>query len=379
MSSETNLPLPPPPGLNYIAAIQPSLTYILVMTPLGSMIVPIVILLVFFSTSASRSQPVFYLNVFACLIGVVECILNAALEVKEILHPTEEISQSFFLATIGSVALSPVIVDSILLTRVLAFYPARGYTPMKRIQVLIFPVFVKCGRLVAVILYLHKFTVESKNLGSVLLVGEVIWFRNPYSLTEWTLQMVDNTYSSLFFLYKLRLFNQFGRSGWVNRHPTMLSRIRGLFYIALGNFIFPIIFNVAQIVLVTSDHSFINGSYLLMINNYVSIIGVVFATIWTSGSSWNRSTFGSTGSTWNQESDRLDTAQHFSGRTKQAHTVRLPNTHLLRRAPSPHLLPRVSEGDDGSRLGKNIRIGDGIESVSSLNKADRSLADLTFA
>jgi hypothetical protein len=108
-------------------------------------------------------------------------------------------------------------------------------------------------------------------------------------------------YCSIFFLYKLRLFTQMGLSGWVLRRKSLMSRLRGLFVIALGNFVFPIILNFAQIFFISTDRSFLHGTYILLTNNFVSIIGVVFATVWTSGRSWN-STSVTTGSTWNQES-----------------------------------------------------------------------------
>lgn len=108
-------------------------------------------------------------------------------------------------------------------------------------------------------------------------------------------------YCSLFFLYKLRLFRQLGLSGWVIRRKSIMSRLRGLFVIALGNFVFPIILNLMQIFFISTDRSFLHGTYVLLTNNFVSIIGVVFATVWTSSQSWN-STSVTTGSTWNQES-----------------------------------------------------------------------------
>lgn len=65
--------------------------------------------------------------------------------------------------------------------------------------------------------------------------------------------------------------------------------------------------NIASIILIATDPSFINGSYILLSNNvstpiffgmypciqlrflqYVAIIGVVFATIWTRRQNWNR-------------------------------------------------------------------------------------------
>ena len=61
---------PPTPGLNYIAAIRPSLNLILVLIPLGSMLVPLILTLFFFSPS--RRHPVFILNILVCCIGICE-------------------------------------------------------------------------------------------------------------------------------------------------------------------------------------------------------------------------------------------------------------------------------------------------------------------
>lgn len=256
--------------------------------------------------------------------------MNGALEVRQILSPDATVSNAFYLAIITTVILSPMLIDSILLTRVLAFYPKRTSSPATRFKVLLFPILVKCGRFIAVVMYLHNFQAQTKSGGSILLVGSETWFENRFLIAEWTLQIVDNTYSSLFFLYKLRLFDAYGRAGWVERHPTTLKRIRGLFYIALGNFVFPIVLNVAQIVLVTTDHSFLNGTYVIVVNNFVSILGVVFATIWTTSTHWAQSNMGSTGSTWNQdEDDRVGTSTSLpkSHGRRFPGVVRLPASH----------------------------------------------------
>ncbi|KAM5530041.1 hypothetical protein V8D89_016286 [Ganoderma adspersum] len=63
------------------------------------------------------------------------------------------------------------------------------------------------------------------------------------------------------------------------------ARIRTLFWIALSNFIFPVIFDVAQLVLIFRDPNYIEGAYVISVNTYVSILGVLFSTIWASGSS----------------------------------------------------------------------------------------------
>ena len=193
MSDTISFPPPPPEGLNYIAAIRPSLNFILVLTPLGSVLVPLIITLYFFSTPNSRRHPVFILNILACCSGICEAAINAALEVKQIIYPLQPVSPSLLTAVIAFATVSPLFIDSILLFRILAFYPP--YRTPKRILIGIFafPLLVKCGRFTAVVMYLHSFTHSSGRLPSILLAAESTWPKNPYIITEWTLQMLDNT------------------------------------------------------------------------------------------------------------------------------------------------------------------------------------------
>lgn len=195
-SNSTSLPPPPPPGLNYIAAIRPSLNFILVLTPLGAALVPLVITLLFFSTPEVQRRPVFILNILACCSGICEAALNAVLEAKQIIYPLQPVSETLLTAVIAFAIVSPVFIDSILLFRVLAFYPPHRTPKRILFAVLLLPVVVKCGRFIAVVLYLNSFTRGSGQLPSVLLAAESTWPRNPYIMTEWSLQMVDNTYVS---------------------------------------------------------------------------------------------------------------------------------------------------------------------------------------
>ena len=48
-----------------------------------------------------------------------------------------------------------------------------------------------------------------------------------------------------------------------------------------------IIMNIVQLIFTVCDANFNNGSYVLLSGNYVAILGVVFATIWTDQRSWN--------------------------------------------------------------------------------------------
>ena len=94
---------------------------------------------------------------------------------------------------------------------------------------------------------------------------------------------------------------------------------------ALGNFVFPLILNIIQIIFITSDRSFLHGTYVMVINDYVSIFGVVFATIWTNSAHYNQTTMGSTGSSWNQSGTEKTSATSASRRNLPIHTLELSN------------------------------------------------------
>ncbi len=67
---------PPPPGMNYIAAIEPSLNFLLIGAISSSFLVPIAIALFFLSTPALRKRPVFILNVISIMLGLCQGALG---------------------------------------------------------------------------------------------------------------------------------------------------------------------------------------------------------------------------------------------------------------------------------------------------------------
>ena len=74
-------PPPPPPGLNYIAIIKPSLTFLVIGCICTAMLVPITVILFFFSTPSLRRKPIFILNVMSILLGFTEGVLGISCEV----------------------------------------------------------------------------------------------------------------------------------------------------------------------------------------------------------------------------------------------------------------------------------------------------------
>ncbi|KIY44602.1 hypothetical protein FISHEDRAFT_10714, partial [Fistulina hepatica ATCC 64428] len=276
----------PPPGLAYIAVVQPSLSFILVGTIFMCLLLPILILLFLFSTPTSRKHPVFLSNVLAISIGIISGILNDYMEYYSIVYPLDPMTDNYIIGTVALLVLSPIFIDSILLFRIVAFYPRQLTSFSKYVLILALPVTVKTARFIVISLFLYHIAHGASTVG-VAEFASSVWPRNRYMITEWSLAMVDNLYSTSFFLWKLgafyltRLRDPAGSS-----NSDFLAHVRNLLVMMLGNFIFPFFLTVIQIILNMQDTSYVTGSLVRLANLYVNILGVIFATVWASGRAW---------------------------------------------------------------------------------------------
>ena len=71
---------------------------------------------------------------------------------------------------------------------------------------------------------------------------------------------------------------------------TYASRLRALFWIAVFNFVFPVILNVTVITFLFRDPNPQHGVNVMVVNIYVDIICVLLATVWCSGTHWQTAT-----------------------------------------------------------------------------------------
>jgi hypothetical protein len=67
---------PPPPGMNYIAAMQPSVNLLIITVAFLGMFMPLLIALFLFSSGELRRKPIFILNVLAVLFGIALASLS---------------------------------------------------------------------------------------------------------------------------------------------------------------------------------------------------------------------------------------------------------------------------------------------------------------
>ncbi|KAI6045884.1 hypothetical protein EDC04DRAFT_2888471 [Pisolithus marmoratus] len=151
------------------------------------------------------------------------------------------------------------------------------------LKIFAFPFCIKCARVAVLALWFNDYVKFGSTIQALVQNQGAIWYRNRNMTAEWTMQTADNLYSVSFFLYNLHV-----RTSSIRSVSGISERIRQIFYISAANFVFPLLFNIAQIILITADRSPYTGSLVLLINNFVTVIGILCATLWLSGSEWVR-------------------------------------------------------------------------------------------
>lgn len=270
---------------NFIDTIRPPFNFILGVTALSACLVTLLVVLSAFSTQESRRRPAFYLNIIAISTAVVLGVLSGITSGRAILDPFSPTGEGIYTATIFFALFPPVFYDSILLARFLVLYPVNVTPRSTLFKIFTFPICIKCGRLIVLSLYLHEFVQSTRLLLSLEQHAQATWYRNPYITAEWTMQILDNLYSVSIFLYNFRV-----RTSKMKYSGRIGTQIRQIVFISVANFVFPLFLNIGQIVCITTSHSFATGTMVLLTNNYVSVIGVLCATIWFSGTEWIRDT-----------------------------------------------------------------------------------------
>ncbi|KAI6154150.1 hypothetical protein BKA82DRAFT_3971020 [Pisolithus tinctorius] len=277
----------------FVEAIHPSFDYLLSCTAFSACLFTLLVVLFAFSTHESRRRAVFRLNVFAICLTLTLGILTGLSNGKAITDPFHQVPKGVYIATAAFSLIPPLLYDSILLSRLFALYPVSTTPRATLLKIFAFPFCIKCARVVVIALGLSDFVRSGMNTSELVQNELATWFQNPKPIAEWSMQVADNLYSVSLFLYNLHASTHLASSlagelsdSRVSRHidtTRLADRIRHIFYISVANFVFPLIFNIAQIVSVATDHSPTTGAVLVLINNYVTVMGVLCATLWFSG------------------------------------------------------------------------------------------------
>ncbi|KAF9487796.1 hypothetical protein BDN71DRAFT_1404265 [Pleurotus eryngii] len=286
-SSAPNSFAPPPPGLNYIEAIRPSVTMLMIGSVWSAVLVPLLCVLFFFSTKDLRRKPIFILNVCSILLGIAMGLLNG---VKAILTPLVPQPESNFITFASLVVAIPIFVESILVLRLMAVYPWKT-TPLATHLAIFTPLFLlKIARVTNAIVFIVQYKSLAQGVNNPIASGQKSWRTEPGQKIEWFLQVVDNSVTSGLFLLRLQGGKKLaGMSGRVQSGSKLSSysrRLKGLFWISVSNFVFPVFLSLCQLIFIFRDPDYLKGTYIFLTNDYVEIVGVLLATVWQAGTHW---------------------------------------------------------------------------------------------
>ncbi|PIL26376.1 hypothetical protein GSI_12132 [Ganoderma sinense ZZ0214-1] len=269
-----------------VTLVRTGLTFLVLGTVLSSFLIPIAVVLFFFSTPRLRRQPTFVFNVIVIVLGLMQGVIIFFEATGPMLNkPNISIASSTLLVSLN--ILVPLCAESVLIFRVVAVYPPHILSRTRRLALYGPIVLLKVTRVINAFYFIHLLLGGPHAQDPYALI-QSIW-RVPNGKLEWFLQLVDDTYVSGIFLYRLHA----GTRNAVGRLPLhsasarssrYLERLKTLFWISVSNFVFPVLLNVVQLIFILRDPDFTRGLLVFMVNNYVTIIGVLLATIWASGS-----------------------------------------------------------------------------------------------
>ncbi|CDO76591.1 hypothetical protein BN946_scf184868.g5 [Trametes cinnabarina] len=251
------------------------------------------------------------MNVVAILLGLTEGAINIYIQTRAILMKPVRPNMDTVFACMT--VLVPLFAELILVFRVAAVYPPHKLSRLGRLGVYIPVATFKLARIANDIVFIARWAQFNRHSLNPLQTGQASWDL-PNAKIEWFLQFFDTTYTSGLFLVRLQRSKTCQKkSGLSCAEPALVkgssclvaahvgqadirictvalsSRIRTLFWIAVSNYMVPVVLNLAQLILAFRDPSFIHGSYIFIVNNYVQIIGVLLATIWATGTQFAES------------------------------------------------------------------------------------------
>ncbi|KAK7015345.1 hypothetical protein R3P38DRAFT_2786851 [Favolaschia claudopus] len=269
----------------------------------GTLMLSFLTALFLFSNASSRKRPFFFFSAAAVTLGALEGFMIAHFHAsyssaQAVLNPLK--ITNAYTAVVNFVLLfAPIPVQMILLLRIVSAYQERWL-----ILVLLLPVVIFIARIFNMLVAIIQIATRPWNFVTD-------WNHLPFSKIEWILQLIFNVYVSLAFLRQLDLPQR------KKRHSLQVwNTLRMIWMTSLTNFIIPCILHVVQTALIlhgghgkTEDQWLSECSLMMVLNGYLTIIGVVFATVWANwtiheAEVWSRvpTTPSSAASQWSQDS-----------------------------------------------------------------------------
>ncbi|KAF7330913.1 hypothetical protein MVEN_02430900 [Mycena venus] len=180
-----------PPGVTLIAVITPSLNLLIIGTVWASALVPLLCVLLFFSTPQVRRQPIFIMNLLAVVTGIAIGVLNLQIYVVDILSPPGEgFKPRALLAFLSMILFLPLFIDCILAYRLYIVYPPQITSKLQLAAIFIPVIVFKIARITNLIIFMVKFAavILVPDATSAVENFQILWDHAP-----WTKNRMDLT------------------------------------------------------------------------------------------------------------------------------------------------------------------------------------------
>ncbi|KAI1787112.1 hypothetical protein LXA43DRAFT_738417 [Ganoderma leucocontextum] len=271
-----------------IPELRDGLNLLVVGTVFASFLIPTSVVLFSFTPVRIWRSPLFILNVLAIILGLTEQILYIYVIINT--SAFGGVPTFLVMMIVAMDFLLPVSVQAILLVRLTCVYAPTRNSRMQNIAIYVPVVAFKIARLVNAVYAIRDLAGRMPDSFDVIAAAQLVW-STKYVKVEWFLQLFDDMFVSGLFVHKLSVSVVARKEADIHTGHTGSSssyswaeRIRTLYYIAVSNFVFPILFNIAEIFVIFYDPNFFHGATVVTVNCYVTIIGVLLATIWAQGS-----------------------------------------------------------------------------------------------
>ncbi|KAI1787115.1 hypothetical protein LXA43DRAFT_896767 [Ganoderma leucocontextum] len=273
-----------PPLSEALPFLKGGLTLLVVSTVFASFLIPTTVLLFFFTPVRIWRTPLFIFNVLSIVLGLTLQTLYVYVIINTTL--VRPLPSALVLMIVVMNFLVPICVQGILLVRLIGVYPPTRNTRKQNLAIYVPVVAFKMARLVNAA-YAGRDLVDHTPDLSIITAAQIVW-GSKFVKVEWFLQLFDDMFVSGLFVHRLYVSAMMKKEADIDTghsgSDSWTERIRTLYYIAVSNFVFPILFNIAEIAVIFYDPNFFHGAIVVTVNCYVTIIGVLLATIWAQGS-----------------------------------------------------------------------------------------------
>ncbi|KAL4070416.1 hypothetical protein J3A83DRAFT_3198495 [Scleroderma citrinum] len=266
---------------SFLSLVKEGLTFLLISSCMGSVLFMMLLALFFFATPTLRRKPIFILNVIAVALGITYSSLWIYIEIHAF-QTGVVFNPEIVITTTLINGFTPLFVDCVLLLRLMAVFPRRSTPPCTWFIVLGIPVIIKVFRCANITFFLVSEIKRINSLprGSFSSLASALFNMVPSVKIEWIIQVFDDLFSSVPFLWRLH------KDGVFIAGSSFSTKIKQIFWISAYNFVFPVILSVAQIVSYMASKDYVLAMYFEQVNIHFTIIGLVFATVWAAERHW---------------------------------------------------------------------------------------------